>query len=235
MKRTFLTIAVLSLVTINHLSAQGVDLQQFIHETQQMRTGNNAFQLVWWIPTEYWKESFKNIPTLTEEQKNGIYKAVDHYIVLAVVDAKTTLLGSIIAASKDDIVYKLSLTIDQGPQMQPLLDSEVSSDANNLFAMMKPVIANMMGQFGQGMEFICFKGTDADGKKLLNPIKNGFLSVNLGDSTYKWRLPLGSLLPPKFDSKTGEKFPGNYAYNPFTGSNLTTVVTDKPTVNNEPK
>ena len=35
-----------------------------------------------------------------------------------------------------------------------------------------------------------------------------------------WWIPLGSLLPPKYDSETGEKFPGNYNYNPFTGIRL---------------
>ena len=31
-----------------------------------------------------------------------------------------------------------------------------------------------------------------------------------------------SLLPPKFDQDTGEKFPGNYLFNPYTGRKLAT-------------
>ena len=46
--------------------------------------------------------------------------------------------------------------------------------------------------------------------------------MTLGDATYRWRLPLGSLLPPRYDAKTGEKFSGNYLYSPFTGKELTT-------------
>jgi hypothetical protein len=42
----------------------------------------------------------------------------------------------------------------------------------------------------------------------------------LYDQTYRWRTPLGSLLPVKVDAKTGEEFPGNYSFNPYTGEKL---------------
>ena len=220
MKRIILTVVIITFLTGSHLCAGDVDLQKFIQETQKLDQGANSFRLVWWIPTEYWKESFRNSPNMTDEQKEAFYKAVDDYIVFSVIDAKTTNFGSIIPSSRDEIISKLSLSIGQEKPMKSLPDTEVSSDAKNIFAMMKPVLANMLGQFGQGMEFICFKGFDSKGERFLNPIGNISFSAKLGDAMFKWRLPLGSLLPPKYDPQTGEEFPGNYIYNPFTGSKL---------------
>jgi hypothetical protein len=220
MKRILLIVMILTFVADSYLWAQGVDLQKLTQETQKLERGENVVRLVWWIPTEFWKESFKKVTSLTEDQKTAFYKTVDDYIVLSVIDAKTTVFGSVIPTLRDEIVSKLSLAIDQGTTLRPLPDSEVSSDARNLFAMMKPVLANILGQFGQSMEFICFKGIDSQGKKLLDPLGSGSLSVTLGNTIFRWRLPLGSLLPPNYDLQTGEEFPGNYIYNPFTGRKL---------------
>ena len=222
MKKIITAVVIITFLTGSHLCAEGVDLQKFIQETQKLNQGANSFQLVWWMPIEYWKESFRNVPNMTDEQKKTLYMAVDDYIVLSVIDAKITNLGSIIPSSRDEIISKLSLSISQEKLMKPLPDTDVSSDTRNLFAMMKPVLANMLGQFGQGMEFICFKGFNAKGERFLTPIGNISFSIKLGDEMFKWRLPLGSLLPPKYDPQTGEDFPGTYIYNPFTGSKLLT-------------
>jgi hypothetical protein len=55
--------------------------------------------------------------------------------------------------------------------------------------------------------------------------------VVLAGTEFKFRLPLGSLLPPKFDPNTHEKFPGNYIYSPYTGSKL---VNDVPGAASQP-
>jgi hypothetical protein len=43
---------------------------------------------------------------------------------------------------------------------------------------------------------------------------------HIGPKIFRYRLPLGSFLDPAVDVKTGETFPGNYHFNPFTGSPL---------------
>jgi len=222
MRKIIFVAALITFFSSSNLFAETVDIQKFVQETQKVHQGVNVFRLVWWIPTEYWREAFRDNPNMTESQKETFCRAVDDYIVFSVIDAKTTDFGSIIPASREQIISKLSLSIGQGKKMKTLADTEITSDAKNLFAMLKPVIANMLGQFGQGMEFVCFKGIDSSGERLLDPRGNGSFSVTLGDETSKWRLPLGCLMPSKFDLQTGEEFPGNYIYNPFTGKKLVT-------------
>jgi hypothetical protein len=220
MKRIMLALAVIALTAGSTLFGQGIDLQKLVQETQRISQGQHALRLVWWIPTEYWQESFRNMPNVSEDKKQEFYKMVDDYIVVCVVDAKLSTFGSVIPTPRDQIISNLSLSVDQGEQMKPLEEKQLSGDAKILFAMMKPLMVNALGQFGQGMEFFCFKGVDPDGKKLIDPKGEGSLSMNLADSVFKWRLPLGSLLPLKYDPQTEEEFPGNYSYNPFTGNKL---------------
>ncbi len=73
------------------------------------------------------------------------------------------------------------------------------------------------------MHFIVFAGRNAQGQRYADPTRPGILIVNLGPKEFQWRLPLGCLLPSEYDAKTGEEFPGNYVYSPFTGAKLATA------------
>jgi hypothetical protein len=72
------------------------------------------------------------------------------------------------------------------------------------------------------MEFVVYPAKAADGTPTVDAAQAGTLKIKLYDQAFSWRLPLGSLLPAQFDKKTGEEFPGNYQFNPFTGDKLGT-------------
>lgn len=221
MKRiAFWTTILLFLISIPAYS-KDVNLQNFINETQKMTQGPRSFLLIWWIPTEYWQEAFKNEPNMHQSQKDAFFAAVNDYTVFSVIDASITELGSIVPVSREEIVNRISLSVGQEVKILPLPEDALTSDAKNIFTFMKPMMTNMLGQFGKGMEFICFKGTDTAGKRLLNPAEEKSFAVNYAGQSFGWRLPLGCLLPEKHDAITGEKFPGNYIYNPYTGNKLT--------------
>ena len=221
MNRVVLTFAVAVMGLLGgELGAVDVNVPKLIQETQRLEQGDRFLRLVWWIPTEFWKESYRKNNDLTQEQKENLFNTVDEYIVLCVVDAKLSPFGAILPAAKEDLVSRLSITVGQGLKLTPVPEEDLSRDTRQLFTVMKPVMANTLGQFGQGMEFICFPGVDIQKKKLLNPTEKGKFSVHLGTATYQWKLPLGSLLPPKFDADSGDEFPGNYEFSPFTGNKL---------------
>jgi len=86
--------------------------------------------------------------------------------------------------------------------------------------MIKPVIANTLGPLGQNMHFLLFPAKDKNGQNIAEAKKEGAFSVKLGEREFKWRLPLGSLLPPKICPKCGEKLSGAYNYCPYDGTPL---------------
>jgi hypothetical protein len=59
---------------------------------------------------------------------------------------------------------------------------------------------------------------------LIEPKQTGTFAIEYRGKSHKWRLPLVALLPPMVDAKSGEEFPGNYLFNPFTGEKLTDAV-----------
>lgn len=194
------------------------DLQELVNETQRMEMADGRMRLVWWVPDEYWIESFKLDPSITEEQKKQFVDVLSVYTVVSIIDGEVGVFGGLTPSTYEELAKRLSLRI--GKNVYALLSKDkLSPDAQNFFNMMKPAMAGMLGQFGSGIEFFAFKANDKNGNRLINVNKESKFTVVL-DKSYDFRTPLGALLPKKVDPKTKEEFPGNYKYNPFTGKKL---------------
>ena len=107
-------------------------LQALVHETQRMEQHEDHIRLVWWIPTEYWKKTLGSSSGLTEAQKDAYYGVVDDYIVVCVIDTEVSEFGSLKPTSRDELLKRLSLTIEQGEGTKPLADSELSGEGSNI-------------------------------------------------------------------------------------------------------
>ena len=78
----------------------------------------------------------------------------------------------------------------------------------------------MLGPMGQNVHFYAFSATDNAGNRIADARKEETFSVTLTGREYKWRLPLGSLLPPKKCPLDGEILNGAYKYCPWHGAKL---------------
>ncbi len=211
-------LAGISFAEVPKAQAQDIDLQALVRETQITRQASQGLDLVWWIPSDYWVESLRK-SALTPKQQQDLVAAVDDYILVAALQGTIGTLGVMSSISKEELEKETTLVIGK-TSLSPIPEGDLSPGARNFIQMMKPLLANMMGAMGQGMHFIAFKGKDAEGKHLVDPKAKGRIVVKMGAKEFPFRLPLGSLLPPKIDTDSGEHFPGNYDYNPFTGKKL---------------
>lgn len=217
LKQWALTFAAV-LATFSIASAQQVDAQKLVQDLQITRQGAQGMRMVWWTPVEYW-DSAMTTSLPSAEQRAAALKGLQAYEIFAVLEGKIGMMGVLAGSSRDELIKKVSLQTDKGV-LKPLAETELSTEAQNFVQTVKPLLAGMLGQLGQNMHFMVFKGTDSSGKRLLDPRQSGNFKFMLGDEAFAWRLPLGSLLPPKFDSESGEQFPGNYLFSPFTGKKL---------------
>ena len=148
------------------------------------------------------------------------YIAVLHpYTLVAVMDAQKGITAYRYT-DMDTLVNEATIEDSHGTTYRPLPPESVAEDIRNLIQVMRPLLSNTMGAFGQHMEFLVFPSLDKAGQLIADPKSLGSLTIHLADIALRYRLPLGSVLPPSLDPKTGESFPGSYHFNPYTGSKL---------------
>lgn len=191
-------------------------IQAMIQETQKMKMEDGHLTLVWWIPDQYWEYSFRENSEISDEMAADFLAVVEGYHLFAVADGQIGSFG-VDMTDYDQLAEHLTLNVGR-TRLHPLDSEGLSSEMSGFLAIMKPIMAEMLGQFGEGLEFFAFKPDE--GRPLLDPLSEGKFTVMVGDRRFFWRTPMGFLLPPKWDPETNEEFPGNYNFNPFTGVEL---------------
>jgi hypothetical protein len=200
------------------LSPASAGVAEILRDTQRTTQANGDITLVMWMPQQFWEESMKSNPALTAEGRAQVLAPLADYALFGVMRAKIGAAGIADVQPKAELLKNLKIEVN-GKAVQPLAPDAIAPGAQMLLSSLKPAMAAMGGPAMQGMEFIVFPAK-ADGKPLIDALQPGTLQVSFYDQTYRWRTPLGSLLPAKVDAKTGEEFPGNYSFNPFTGEKL---------------
>jgi hypothetical protein len=226
--RSALIIGFFILFLAGQTYGQNIDLQTMIQETQKMSKDHDEMTLVWWMPEQFWQASMEQNPAITKAKVDQMLEVIRPYTMIAVVDGHIGTFGGVTYRSEEAVRNSVKIKDAKGLHYDPLNESAVTPDMKNLLQILKPVIVNMTGPMGQNMHFILFQSKSNDGQPIADPTREGILNIVVAGKEFKYRLPLGSILPSKFDSKTGEQFPGNYSYNPFTGSKLITELSNKP-------
>jgi hypothetical protein len=198
-----------------------VDLQALTQETQKHSREANAWTLVWWIPEQFWQANLAQNPMTTQAQIEAILQAVRRYTMVVIGDGRMGAFGGVTYTPEESVRSGVTVRDPWGGIHPPLAGAEVDVDTRTLLLMVKPIIANILGTLGQNMHFVVFPSQTKEGRPIADATGTGTFTVVLRSTEYRYRLPLGSVLPPKYDPKTGEKFPGNYLFSPFTGGPLT--------------
>ena len=222
---------VLILIATGHAavaSAAG-DPQAMIKETQQVINQDNRLTFVWWTPWQFWQLSFEKGGQLTPQAIDGFLKVIRPYTIFLIADGKMGPGAALTYFDEATLRKSIVATDPAKKTYAPIELDKLDPDLKNFLQMMGPVLTNMLGQFGTNMHFVVFKTGTAQGTNAVDVEKEGKFVVSVGDRTFAFHLPLASLLPPRFDANTGEQFPGNYQFNPFTGDKLGNQKTLTPT------
>ncbi|HEY4284912.1 MAG TPA: hypothetical protein VGM62_17750 [Chthoniobacterales bacterium] len=140
--------------------------------------------------------------------------------VFLILDAIVGAFGAMDSVATTELQKNLSITDTAGKPLALIPESKQSAATKNMLAMMKPLLSNMLGDFGKGVSFFVFEGKNKDGSRRIDPMKPGNFTAKLSEEEFRWRLPLGSLMAEKVCPKCHEQFPGNYAFCPFDATAL---------------
>lgn len=215
-----LLLLMFSFINIAIAQENKIDLNALTSETQQTSNSANKLELIWWMPEEFWQASFQQDPHATPAQAETIMKTLRPYTVLVAVDGDIGSMGGVTYKPQATVRNSLQVVDAKGVHYRPLSDDKISPDARNFLAMMKPVLANMLGAMGQNMNFFVFPTVDKAGKNVINAKTESNFSVLLNKTEFKWRLPLSSLLHPKICPVDGEKLSGAWKFCPWHGVEL---------------
>ncbi len=199
-----------------------VDIAALTDETQRQSPDPGRVTLIWWIPEEYWQANLAQDPNSSKAQTEEFLKAVRPYVMFAVIDGKIGAFGGVTYKSEAEVRSTVEVVDSRGVSYRPLAADKVDPDTRNLLAIMKPILSNAMGKAGENMHFIVFPANDSAGRRIADPLKEGTFALKFGADVYRWRLPLGSLMPAKTCPVDGEVLNGAWKFCPWHGDRLVT-------------
>lgn len=215
-----LALLIFGSMSLSFAQDRTVDINALIQETQKMSRSADEMTLIWWIPEEFWRVNFEQNPNITADQAEKFIKVLRPYVIIVAVDGKIGSLGGLTYKPQATIQNSIRIVTNEGTHYDPLADENIDADTKNFLSIMKPVFVNMLGPMGQNVHFFLFPSLSKKGKKIADANSEGILWVKLDNRDFKWRLPLGSLIPPKACPIDGEKMSGAWKFCPWHGVEL---------------
>jgi hypothetical protein len=197
-----------------------VNLGDLIRETQQQNLSPEKMSIIWWIPLQFWQISLKQNGALSNEAIDKLLSVLRPYLFLVVAEGNVGPVGGITYKSEETLRTGLKVLDARGRSYEPLPSDKVSEDVNNFVQMMRPILSGGMGPFGENLRFFLFPARDSAGVEIADAVSDNDFDVQLGERRFHWRLPLGSLLPPKVCPDDGELLNGAWTYCPWHGTKL---------------
>ncbi len=202
-----------------------INLNRLVEETQKVSEDASRVTLVWWIPEEFWWASGQGDPTVSPRDTEEMIRVLSPYIMIGAVDGTLGSFGGVTYVNKENLLSRISIIGREGVRYTPIPEEELDPDARVLVSVFRPILASMLGGYGENFHFFLFPANDAAAGAIAAAGERGEFSVVVGDEVYTFRLPLGAVLPPKFCPIDGEKLSGAWTYCPWHGA---TLVDEKP-------
>ena len=212
--------ALLVLCTAASFASRSIVPPSFDDEMSQTHQDDAHLAMAMWLSTEMFKRA------IADEMKPADVKMVvdslKGYAIYAIVDATLDATQATVT-SVDRARLRESARLQLGERAPRAIvrEADLPTGVRAAVQAFKPMMAGMLGKFGDSMEFVVFSDTDDHGNSLADPHANLVASLSFDKEQFVWRLPLVSLQPLRVDPATGDTFPGDFDYSPFTGNKLT--------------
>ncbi len=213
--------ALLALCAGTVLASHGIAPPSFDDETTLTHQDATHIAMVtWWS-----KSDLKDIlPDDTDPAEMAKFvAALQGYAIFGLVDVKLTSTDiSASDAARAALRSSARLTLGDRPARSPVREADLPERVRHELELIRPTMSNVLGKFGGAIEFVVFKDGDANGVSLADPAGNVDVVLAFDQESFSWHLPLVSTLPLRIDRATGDTFPGDYEFSPFTGHKLET-------------
>lgn len=195
-------------------------------QAQPEAASDSHMTLVWWVPYEYWASVFSRDPNVTEPMRKQLLAVLKNYMLIAVVQADISPLGTFSYYSQDVVQKNLAVKYkDSKSEIKELSPSDnVSGDMSILLSQITPVLKAAMGNMGSNFHFFVYDDIDSKGERIADPYEEGTLSASLSNAdeeqlSANFKTPLNSLFIPR-KCPNGEDAHVSWKYCPWSGKKL---------------
>jgi len=210
-----------SLACVQVIAAQDKkpDATQLALECMKISNVDGETNLLFWMPEEFWGISAASNPNVSQSQVDQIIKVIHPYTIVGVSSGKN---GSFAVTYRTEAEVRdlVRLKDGKGNTYSPLPENQLDPSVPGLLAFLKPGLARTAGSAAQNIYFYAFPGSTKDGTRICDPTKEGSCEVEVGTRQFKWRLPMGSLLPKQKCPTCGEMLSGAFKFCPYDGTRL---------------
>ncbi len=202
-----------------------IDTDALTNETQKSAEPTDGMNIVWWVPSEFWKASAAQDKTLTPDERKQLGEAFDPYVVLAIVRTDINSLGAFRFHNKVSVQRDLRVTYVDAKGVEKALahSDKVNVSVKNIFGFMRPMLGGAMGEMGKNFHFFVFRNSDSKGKQIVSPYLKGTLVVELkktpreAGGIIRFECPLNSLHVPRECAKCRKKAHISWNFCPWCG------------------
>jgi len=219
MKLIFSALFSLLLLAVKAQNVKVTSTDDFIHECTKNMGELPHKQLVLWIPVNFW-DIIGDKLNLPAEQLSQMTAEMSKYMMVCVVDYTLNPGNDLTFKTEDELMKTITLTDSSKNEYYPLAKSDLTATAGYVLETFKPVMAQMLGQFGRGMCIFLFKQKMIAGKPAIDITKKNSFSIGWNNAKANWQLPLVSTLPPKYCPVDHEQMKGNWSFCPIHGVKL---------------
>ncbi len=217
----------LSVQAAERLPIDKVDSNILTQETQKSDGADNAMDLVWWIPVEFWEAALSGNPAITPQQVAEVVETLRPYSVIAVVQADISNQGAF--HFFDEKKVTAGLRVEYRPANRSPVHISINElahpDVVLLLNQLSPILTAAMGNMGENFYFFPLPDTDKNGDRLVSPYEEGVLRVTLAKREglsrppFEFQLPLDSLHEPR-RCPNGQPAHISWKYCPWSGTKL---------------
>ena len=230
LRATLLAVALLAAMSIaaDKKKIEQVSVDKLLEETQKSAEPTEGFNLVWWLPHEYWQATLLQNKDLTAKERDEFLKTLEPYFLVVVVRADISAMGAFKFHKREDVLKNMTVTYvnKDGKKMELAPVADPDEEVNTVMEVTKPILKAAIGKMGESMYFFLYKDRHSDGKRLASPSEKGKLVVELkktpkeAGGVVAFDCPLNSLMVPRHCATCKKDMHITWNFCPWCGKKL---------------
>jgi len=204
-----------------------VNADEFISNIQvSAPCDDDHFNIIWWIPFEYWQCLYENDDSTSIADKEMILNSFKPYSIIGVCQADVSVFGAFNFYEIDEVGEMLEVIYkaESGIRYRIRLAKDIDPNVNMLLDIFTPIFRAAMGNMGENFHFFVLTDYDSKDTRMINPYYYGTLYIHLGTRKSKLieaqlALPVNALYVPRI-CPNGKEAHVTWKYCPWSGQRL---------------